>query len=148
MLLAIVQVMVGHFQTGEQPGFGFMRATHSWMWLSQLVGVFELLFDRCGFQKVHRKTTRLISGGPLKVLAVQCNQSKGHPKLEGTATTLASEYSLAFCHKVASFWKGHEPVWNDIYGGWDGRLITDRGIPGCKDGIPGCTGEERDTQMY
>ena len=119
ILLAIIQVMVGHYQGGEQPGYGFMRATHAWMYLTQLEGVFEILFDWCRYQREHKKTTRLVVNfAPFRKLAKRCNHRLKHPKLEGSATTQASVYSPTFCGQVAKLWKQFTPNFGDDPPGW------------------------------
>lgn len=105
MVLAFIQVAVGNFMGGEQPAFGFMRAIHGWKALVSLPGVLEVLFDWCRFCKPHRKTTRLVTNFEwLKSLGKRCNHKFRHEKLEGSRTTMASEYSKAFCGKVADLW--------------------------------------------
>ena len=110
LLLALLQICVGHAFAGEQPGFGFMRALPPWQKLIQL-GALEVLFDWCRYKQPFRKITRIITNVPaLRQLGLRCNHRHKHRTLKGSATTQASAYSVAFCDKVASLcaaaWKG------------------------------------------
>ena len=43
LLIALVQLLVGGFFGGAQPGFGFMRALDPWKFLTEVLGVLELI---------------------------------------------------------------------------------------------------------
>lgn len=106
-LLAFIQVFVGNFMAGEQPAWGFMRAVTVWVWLlKHRDDVFEVLFDWCRYGRDFRKTTRLLSNfSELKKLGRRCCHHRKHVRLEGSATTLAGQYSPVFCRKVVELWK-------------------------------------------
>ena len=101
LLLAMVQIMVGHWMAGEQPAFGFMRGLICWTFLKKL-GVLELRFDWCRFGQPFKKTTCLLTNiKPLEKIQKRCCHRKKHPKLEGQRTTQAGAYSMLFCDRVA-----------------------------------------------
>lgn len=118
LMLALLQVFVGGFMAGEQPAWGFMRAVAVWMWmLKSRDDVFEILFDWCRFGRDFRKTTRLLSNFPgLKKIGLRCCHHRKHVRLEGAATTLAGQYSMAFCRKVVKLWKLWAPNWEEQTG--------------------------------
>ena len=112
LLLAMVQIMVGHWMAGEQPAFGFMRGLICWTFL-KLLGVLELRFDWCRFGQPFKKTTCLLTNiKPLEKIQKRCCHKQKHPKLEGQRTTQAGAYSMVFCDQVAELcaqgW-----LWND-----------------------------------
>ena len=112
LLIAMVQLAVGHFFAGEQPGFGFMRALEPWTFL-KLLGVPEILFDWCRYGQPFRKTTRLFSNFPhFDRLGKRCHHVSRHVPLKGATTTQAGAYSKTFCDAVArhccSFWPPFE----------------------------------------
>ena len=105
-LVAWAQLMVGHWFAGEQPAYGFMRATFIWELLARIDNVIEVLFDWCRFGRNYVKTTRLLTNvSSLKQLGVRCCHGKrgarSHEVLKGAATTAAGAYSQVFCERVA-----------------------------------------------
>ena len=113
MLLALVQLDVGHAFGGEQPAFGSMRALRPWE-LLKARGAFEVLFDWCRYARLYTKTTRVITNfRALQGLQKRCHHTRHHPPLKGHKTTLAGAYSRAFCERVASFCAS---VWDDFEG--------------------------------
>lgn len=105
LLIALVQLLVGGFFGGAQPGFGFMRALDPWKFLTEVLGVPEFLFDWCRYGCPFKKTTRVMCNFPgINKLQRRCHHKKRHVPFRGPWTTTfgLGGYSSRFCRVVAS----------------------------------------------